>query len=407
MKMLITLAWRNLWRNKKRSLITISSVLFAVFLAIMFDSMERGSYERMIDSMVKYSTGYIQIQDVLYEEEPSIDNSLLFDHEIEALLEKHAGKIDFYVPRIQNFALAATESQTRGAYVFGIDPEFESKLNDLRDDLIEGEFLTSSDEDIMLAGGLAGILDVSVGDSIVLLGQGFQGSTAAGLYRIKGIVELKMPEMSNSTIYMSLPAAQWFYMADDRLTSLIVMPRNPRHTDQLASDLRAGIDKEWYAVLTWEQMLKDLLALMKFDMAGSMVMMGILYIVIAFGLFGTILTMMIERQREFGMLISLGMKRSRLAAIVFMESIFISLSGIIAGMLLSIPIVLYFYYNPIPLSGEMAETMAEYGFEAVLPFSATPALFIKQARIVLVLAFVVGLYPIKKVFQLDIMKVKR
>jgi putative ABC transport system permease protein len=115
MKMLIALAWRNLWRNKKRSLITISSVLFAVFLAIMFDSMERGSYERMIDSMVKYSTGYIQIQDVLYEEEPSIDNSLLFDEDIEALLAKHADRIDYYVPRIQNFALAATESQTRGS----------------------------------------------------------------------------------------------------------------------------------------------------------------------------------------------------------------------------------------------------------------------------------------------------
>lgn len=405
--MLIILAWRNLWRNKKRSLITISSVLFAVFLAIMSDSMQRGSYERMIDSMVKYSTGYIQIQDVLYEEEPSINNSLLFDEALEDLLQKHADQIDYYVPRIQNFALAATESQTRGTNVMGIDPEIESKLNELRDDLIDGEFITSNDQDIMLADGLAGILGVNVGDSIVLLGQGFQGSTAAGLYRVKGIVELKVPEMSNNTIYMSLPAAQWFYMADDRLTSLIVMPRNPRYTTQLAQGLRAGIDQEWYAVLTWEQMLKDLLALMKFDMAGSMVMMGILYIVIAFGLFGTILTMMIERQREFGMLISLGMKRSRLASVVFMESIFISLSGIIAGVLLAIPLVLYFYYNPVPLTGEMAETMAEYGFEPILPFSANPALFYNQAKIVLVLAFVVGIYPILKVFQLDIMKVKK
>ncbi|MBW6498952.1 MAG: hypothetical protein K0B09_11215 [Bacteroidales bacterium] len=325
MKMLITLAWRNLWRNKKRSLITISSVLFAVLLAIIFDSLERGSYERMIDSMVKYSTGYIQIQDVLYEDEPSIDNSLLFDQEVENLLEAHAGQIDYYVPRIQNFALAATEDLTRGTFVMGIDPEFESKLNDLRDDLLEGGFLTPNDQDILLANGLAEIMGVGVGDSLVLLGQGFQGSTAAGIYRVKGIVNLRVPEMSNNTIYMSLPAAQWFYMADNRLTALIVMPSNPKHTNALARDLRAGIDQEWYAVLTWEQMLKDLLALMKFDMAGSMVMMGILYIVITFGLFGTILTMMIERQREFGMLISLGMKRSRLAIMVFLESFFLPL----------------------------------------------------------------------------------
>jgi ABC-type antimicrobial peptide transport system permease subunit len=185
------------------------------------------------------------------------------------------------------------------------------------------------------------------------------------------------------------------------------MPERPRQTNQLASDLRAEIDKEWYAVLTWEQLLSDLLALMKFDMAGSMVMMMILYIVITFGLFGTILTMMIERQREFGMLISLGMKRTRLAAICFFESIFISVTGIIAGILIAIPIVLYFYYNPVPLGGEMAEAIMEYGFEPVLPFSATPAIFIKQARIVLVLAFLVGLYPVYRVFKLNIMNVKK
>jgi putative ABC transport system permease protein len=407
MKMLLTLAWRNLWRNRKRSMITISSVLFAVLLAILFDSMERGSYERMIDSMVKYSTGYIQIQDVLYDEEPSIDNSLLFDENIEALLERHSDKIAYYVPRIQNFVLAATDNLTRGAFVMGISPERELRLNNMADNLVAGEFLGETDEDIVLSEGLAGILRMQVGDTLVLLGQGFQGSTAAGRYRIKGVVDLKIPELNNNTIYMSLPAAQWFYMADERLTSLIIMPERARLTNKLANDLRAEIDSEWYAVLTWEHLLSDLLALMKFDMAGSMVMMMILYIVITFGLFGTILTMMIERQREFAMLISLGMKRSRLAAVCFFESVFISVSGIIAGILIAIPITLYFYYNPLPLTGEMAEAIMEYGFEPVMPFSIDPALFLKQARIVLILAFFVGLYPIYKVFRLNIMNAKK
>ena len=407
MKLLFTLAWRNLWRNRKRSLITISSVLFAVLLAILFDSMERGSYERMIDTMVKYSTGYIQIQDVLYEEEPSIDNSLLFDDDIEKLLEKHSERIDYYVPRLQNFALAATDNLTRGALVTGISPEHELKLNNLRDDLVAGDFLSETDDDIVLSKGLAEILRLQVGDTLVLLGQGFQGSTASGKYRVKGIVDLKVPELNNNSIYMSLPAAQWFYMADDRLSSLIIMPVKARYTQQLANELNADLDSEWYKVLTWEELLRDLLALMKFDMAGSMVMMMILYIVITFGLFGTILTMMIERQREFAMLISLGMKRTRLAAVCFLESIFISLSGILAGIIIAIPIVLYFYYNPVPLGGEMADAMMDYGFEPVMPFSANPALFIKQARIVLVLAFLVGLYPVYRVFNLNIMNAKK
>jgi len=188
MKLLIKLAWRNLWRNRRRSLISISSVLFAVLLAILLYSMEQGSYQRMIDSMVKYSNGYIQIQDVLYEDEPSIDNSMLFDDHVHELLEKFDNEIDYYVPRIQNFALVATDDQTRGAMVMGIAPEHELKLNNLLDDLVAGEFIVSGDEDILVAEGLASILSAGVGDTLVLLGQGFRGTTAAGKFRIKGIL---------------------------------------------------------------------------------------------------------------------------------------------------------------------------------------------------------------------------
>jgi putative ABC transport system permease protein len=407
MKLIFTLAWRNLWRKRKRSLITISSVLFAIFLAILFDSLERGSYERMIDNMVKYSTGYIQIQDILYEEEPSIDNSLLFDEKVQSLLQTHQEDISYYVPRLQNFALAATENITRGVMVMGIEPPFESKLNDLHERIVEGEFLQADDEDIVLANGLAEILKVHPGDTLVLIGQGFQGITATGKYRIKGIVDIKVPEMSNNTLYMSLGAAQWFYGADDRLTSLLVMPHKPAKTQQLAVKLREGLDPEWHAVLTWETLLKDLLALMKFDMAGSMIMMMILYIVITFGMFGTIVTMMLERQREFGMLISLGMQRHTLAMVCFAETLFISIAGVIAGVTLAIPFVLYFNYNPIPLTGEMANTMLDYGFEPLMPLSANPVLFIKQIRIVFVLSILVGLYPIYKIYSLNIQEVRK
>jgi putative ABC transport system permease protein len=407
MKIILTLAWRNLWRNKRRSLITISSVLFAVLLAIVFYSMEQGSYGRMIDSMVKYSTGYIQIQDVFYEDEPSIDNSLLYDDELAGLLRGFDDRIAYQVPRLQNFALVATEGQTRGSMVVGIDPEKEQKLNDLSDNLTEGELIKNEDSDILVAEGLAGILNVHTGDTLVLIGQGFQGATAAGKYRIKGIIDLKLPELNNNMIYMSLQAAQWFYMAEDRLTALIVMPENPKETDLLIEELNAAIDQEWYRVLGWEQMLEDLLALMSFDMAGTMVMLFILYIVIAFGLFGTILTMIIERQREFGMLLSLGMKRGQLALMCFFETLFISFAGALAGIALAIPVVLWFYYNPIPLTGEMAEAMLDYGFEPIMPFAFDPYIFVSQARIVLIISVFIGLYPVYKMFRLNIMHAKQ
>ena len=407
MKLLLKLAWRNIWRNKKRSLITISSVLFAVLLAILFKSLEVGSYGQMIENMVRYSTGYIQIQDVLYEEEPSMDHSLLFDENLKSVLADHAEKIAFTVPRIQHFALAATPTQTRGVMVMGIDPGAELKMNDLTENLIEGDFLTIDDPDIVLANGLAEILGVTVGDSLVLLGQGFQGSTAAGVFRIKGIVHIRLPDLSNNTVYMSLQTAQWFYGADNRLTSLIIMPKNPKQTNQIAASLNASVDPEWLTVVTWEHLLKDILAMMRFDQAGSMILLLTLYIVITFGLLGTILTMIMERQREFNMLLSIGMKRKTLAAVCFLETVLISFAGIVAGIVVAIPIVVFFYHNPIPLTGDAAQTMIDFGFEPVMPLSTDPAIFIEQVQIVLVLSLLVGLYPVYKVFRMKTVQVKK
>ena len=382
----------------------MSSVLFAVLLSIVFNAMEKGSYERMIDGMVTYGTGYIQIQDVFYEEEPSMDNSMLFDQHIHDILDQMDHRISFYVPRIQNFALVAYGNQTRGSMVMGIDPDKEALMNDLSKNLVKGSFLESGDDGIMLAQGLAEIMGINIGDTLVMLGQ---GSTAAGQFPVKGIVNLRVPEMNNNTVYMSLETAQWFYMAEDRLTALIVMPVNPRQTRRVANEILEIIDREWYNVLTWDHMMADFLALMKFDTAGTMLFLLILYVVIAFGLFGTVLTMMIERQREYGMLISLGMKRPRLAAMSFIESALISLSGALAGMLAAVPVVAYFQINPITLTGEMANTMIDMGFEPVLPFSVDPNIFITQAVIVLILSILIGLYPVVKVLRLNIMKTKR
>ena len=407
MKIVLTLAWRNLWRNRKRSLISMSSVLFAVLLAITFNSMERGSYERMIESMVTYSTGYVQIQDPLFEEEPSMDNALLFDEELKEVVKQLSSPVDYWVPRIQNFALVATDEVTRGIMVMGVDPEKERRMNNLTDDLITGDFVVTGDDGIVLAEGLASILKVTTGDTLTLLSQGFQGATAAGRFGVKGIIRMKVPEMNNNTIYMSLPTAQWFYMAEERLTSLVLMPHDPKRSRAIVEELNSKLDSDWYRALHWEELLKDLLTLMKFDTTSTLLMMLILYVVVGFGIFGTIITMMIERQREFSMLISLGMKRSRLAMVCFFESLFISLTGAAAGMLLSIPLVLYFHHFPIRLTGEMADAIVDAGFEPVMPFSDNPQVFISQALVVLVIAFLIGLYPIRKAYTLKIIDVKR
>lgn len=404
MRTLIKLAWRNIWRNKRRSLISIASVLFAVLFAIAADSLERGSYEMQIENIVMFSTGYIQIQDVFYEDEPSMDNMMLYDDDVDSIVGKFSNEISYTVPRIEGFALAATDRRTRGVMIMGIDPDSEERFNSLPERLVEGSWLSPIDTAVLLAQGLSEILGLKVGDTLVAIGQGFQGANASGMYPVRGIVKLGLPEMNNNMVYMPLDAAQWFFAADDRITSLIVMPEDPKNSGTLAAKLQAELDDEWYNVLTWEEMLSDFLRMMQLDMAGNKIIIFILYIVIGFGLFGTILTMMLERTREFAMMIAIGMKRVQLAFVCLMESILLSLTGVLAGIVVALPIVIYLNRNPIQFTGDAAEMMAEYGFDAALPASVNPVVFTTQALAIFVIALLIGLYPVYKTFRLQVVQ---
>lgn len=407
MKILITLAWRNLWRKKRRTFITISSVMFATILAIFLMSMIAGMKDQMVDTIVRTSTGFLQIQDALYFDEPSMDHALELTGEVEQAIEKHSERISFTVPRIQGFSLASKELGARGALVTGILPEKEDKMNNLSSNLTEGSMFGPDDQFAVVAEGLAQQLDLAIGDTIVLLGQGFQGMTAAGKYPVGGIIRFFMPEENNVMVYLPLREAQWFFVAENRLTNLIVMTENESEADALAADLQNELDPEWYAVKTWDELMPDFLMAFEVRDAQVKIMAWVLYIVVGFGIFGTIVTMVYERLREFGILLSIGMKRTQLAGICLTETIIISLLGVLAGAAVGLPIMYFFYTNPIQLTGELAEVMIDMNFEPVLAFSIEPGIFLYQAITIFFIALVVGIYPVKKVFGLEMVSAAR
>ncbi len=407
MKLLLIVAWRNLWRKKRRTFITVSSVLFAVVLATALMSLIEGTREVMIDSIINNTTGHLQVQDALYNEEPSIDHALEYGEDIKNVLAGYAGVINYTVPRIQGFCLGAKDVGTRGVYVMGIKPEKEDRMNDLSSKMIEGEMFTDEDQYAVIASGVAALLDLSIGDSIVLMGQGFQGMTAAGIYSVGGIVEFNLPEQNNTLVYLPLKQAQLFFAAPERLNSLILMVEDERIVDDLAQSLREKLDDEWYAVKTWEELLPDAVAALEARDAQVKIFAWILYIVAGFGIFGTIITMMHERLREFGILLSIGLKRAQLSSICLLETVMMSFLGVLSGIAIGYPVMYWLNRNPIPLEDELAGVMLDMGFEPVLPFSVAPDIFVYQGITIFFIALVVGLYPVRKVFGLDMISAAR
>ncbi len=405
MKTYFLLAWRNLWRNKRRTLIASASIFFAVIFALLMRSMQEGSYDYMVDASVSMYTGYIQVHAKDYWDKRSIDKSM------ELSLTK-ISKIDsvkhvtLVIPRLESFSLISYGNVTKVASIVGIHPELENEMTDLKNKLISGKYLTENSKGVMIAEGLATLLKVEIGDSVVLYGQGYHGVTAAAQVEVEGIVKFTLPALNKTMVYLSLDYSQWLYAAPNRVTTLSIMIDEAKKINEVHVAVSNLFDEK-YEVMMWSELMPELVQSIEVDNAGGIIMLGILYVVIGFGIFGTVMMMTAERTKEFGILISVGMKKWRLSYVSFLESLFLSFIGVLAGIIVSIPILYYLKQNPIPLTGEMADAMLKFGLDPIIPFRFAANIFIDQFLTVLVIAMISALYPLSYIRKLNPVKAMR
>ncbi len=394
------IAWRNLWRNKRRTLITTASVFFGVLLATVMSSMQEGSYENMIDNIVKFYSGYIQIQEEEYWEHKSLYYSIEATDSIYEIINS-VEEITLVVPRLESFALMSSEDITQPAKVLGVDPGKEDSMTNLSQWIIKGAYFGDNNNDnaILLGSQLAKNLDIETGDTVALLGQGFYGSTVAELFIIKGILEFPNPEFNRNFAYMSLKNARKFYSAQGKLTSLALMLEDHSALNPAMKSLEAKIHSP-YTVISWREMQPEMVQMIESDRAGGVIMKAILYIIIGFGILGTVIMMIAERRKEMGLMVSVGMRKHKLASILFFETLYIGFIGVLSGIVVSIPFIIYLIHNPIPLSGDAADTMIEMGIEPLLLFSAAPKVFTNQFITILIITLVISLYPVIKALSM-------
>ncbi len=397
--MLFTLAWRNLWRNKNRTLITMASISSAVLLSVTLVSLQRGIFDNLIRNVVSFYTGYVQIHGKGYWKDQTLENCLpLSDSLLQSVL--HTPGVAGVAPRLEAFSLASFDEKTKGCMVVGIDPETENEITRLKDKLIAGEYPEKGGQGLMVAEELAKTMGVYTGDTLVLLGQSMYGSTAAGKFAITGILRFGAPDLNQRLVYMDISAARAMYDTGEGVTSLIVRPTDETRFRALAATLLASLSGE-ADVMTWEDKMPDIVQHIETDTASMYIISGVLYLLISFGIFSTLLMMLAERRREFGMLVALGMKRGLLARLAVMESVMVAFLGALAGILISFPVVWYLEKHPVKAWGALRETFERFGFEAVFPTVLQSDIFISQTAIVLVLALILAGYPAWHIMRLN------
>jgi len=469
MKDIVKIAWRNLWRNRRRTLITAASIFFAIFFAATMRSFQLGTYGHMIKQSIESYTGYLQIQNSEYFDDPCIDNVFMPSAGfMDSILSDPNVKVA--VPRVESFALASTGNLSKGVIVTGISPEKERYMSDPEQKLVryrftekavstiekEGEippvilnkirelintsftseenirmelgltgqqkniegiilrasstgsgYLDDEDKGVLISDRLSKYLKADVGDSVILMGQGYQGASAASIYPVRGIVKIPSPELDNKLIYMTIEQASELFSLSGQITSVAI---NLKDTDEMKDTqkrlARIAAD-ETITVKNWEELAPTLKQQIEGDNKSGQIFVAILYIIIFFGIFGTVQMMISERTREFGVMVSIGMKRSKLATIVTFEMLFLGFVGAASGLLATVPVILYGYYHPFRFSGEMAQMYVDMGFDPVMPMAWFEGYFFMQALVVFIMVLFACYLPVRSILRLNVIKAIR
>lgn len=393
---LLKLAWRDVWRNRRRSVLTIGAVLFAVLLISLANSVQFGTYDAMEATVVRTFVSDLQIHRAGYQEEPSLLASLEEDEQPWHELEQQNPWIQAATRRLTGYGLASSDSSSAGANIVGLEPEAESRLTTFASNPVSGRALAAGDRGVVLVGEtLAKNLGVAVGDTLVLLTQGYQNVMGADLYAIQGLVRTGTPALDRALVVMPLADSQYLFSMEGRFTQYVIRTNNFRKAAEYAAALQASMPEDKYEALAWRSMMPELEQMRALDDAGNYVFYFFLVLLIGFEIFNTTTMSMMERVREFGVMLSLGVKPRQISSLVVMELVIKVLLALAAGFAIAYVAVLLLSQNPIPLSDDMRQMYDDFGFtvEGIF-FSARPAIFVFPLASVAVVASASMIYPV-------------
>jgi len=344
------LAWRNLWRHKRRTWLTVGAMIFCNTLLVFLISLQLGSYQMMIDNTLSAFSGHIQVQHSAYHEEQKIHQSVPGVIALAQRVRSLPG-VQSVAARGSAFALASSEQRSFGIALTGVQPEFEAGVSTFPGLISEGRYLNDPNaKEIVIGAILAQNLKVGVGDELTFIGSALDGSFAAGVAVIVGIVETGFPDVDRAIAEVPLGWFQEVFAMSGaghsvvlRLPALDAVDSNVVQVRELlASD--ADLASEDLTVLDWNTLEPGLKQAIRSDMTSAWFMYAVLILLVAFSVLNTQLMSVLERTREFGVMLALGTRPTLLARLVGLETFVMACLGLAIGVLLGALLSLYLSY---------------------------------------------------------------
>lgn len=351
--MLIRIAWRNLWRNRRRTLLTVCSVALGLTLLLVSLGLGDGGHRQMIDSAVRMGSGHVIVQARGYQERAELEMTLSGD-EVQRVLEwvreaRDRFPIRLALSRVFVSGLASSADGSTGMRLIGVEADKERQVSLFHEKIIRGSDLRAGDPDHVVIGeGISRKLSLQPGSKLVVMAQAFGGKEIeAHLFRVSGILRSGVEDVDESLVLASLPAAQKFLKLGSRVHQVAVFLDDEKQSWPLAQTGKGAL--KGLEVLDWSEALPELRDYIRIDDGGNYVFQVFIFILVAFTVMNTLQMSVLERQREFALLDALGLNpRSRFLMVV-LEAIFVALLSGTLGLLLGYSAHLYLHVHGLPL----------------------------------------------------------
>ena len=335
--MFFQLAWRNIWRNPRRTAVILTAVVIGLWSMVLLGALMRGIAVGMIKNGISTLTGHYQIHHRGFRNDPSIENSISNPSPVIDVLKRLLPKDARWVARVRVNAVAANARHSAGVTLVGIDPVAEARVSFIGTAVAGGRYLTPGDTTGIIVGeALLEKFDTRLGRKLVLMSQNRRGEIASRAFRIVGIFKAEMRATEKQFVFITRRAAREMLKLGSAISEVsIVLPGNPDNP-QLFESLKAALAPQQFKVQTWRQLLPFQTAYLKILDGFMWIWYFVVFVAMGFGIVNTTLMAVFERMREFGLLKALGMKPGWILREVLTESLLLLLTGMIIGNLLAL-----------------------------------------------------------------------
>jgi putative ABC transport system permease protein len=332
----IRIAWRNIFRQKRRTVLTVLTMFGGFTLSAISIGWADGTYNRIIDMFTRNRLGHIQIHAKGYLDRPSLYTWIENYQEIGDEIQ-HLQGVEAWAPRLYSAGLASVGEKSAGVRIIGIDPQRESVATRFEKKVVEGRsFSPGPSHEAILGKGAARTLAAKPGQQIVIVSQGADGSIANDLYDIVGIVESGDPILDQSAFYLNLKDAQDLLVLDGRVHEIAVIVKKLSQVSGVVREIRLALNNPQLDVAPWQEFARSFYVAMQADKEGNWIMLFIVVMIVAIGVLNTVLMTVLERTREYGVMRALGTRQTQVFRLVIVEVALMAVIGLVIGFGLSL-----------------------------------------------------------------------